>query len=249
MSKDFSADLHIHTCLSPCADLYMTPASIVNTAITEKLDVIAITDHNSAENVRAAQNIARNTGLTVLAGMEVTSSEEVHVLALFDDAESALKLQDRVYEKLPPGETDGREFGEQVVVNESNEVVRFNKRLLISATSLPLQSIVEITHVLGGIAIASHVDREAFGIISQLGFIPGDLPIDALEISPRADRNRAEAIRKEAGFPALISSSDAHCLDDIGRRRTRFVMNESGIAGMISALKSGDAVVIEWDKT
>jgi PHP family Zn ribbon phosphoesterase len=154
-----------------------------------------------------------------------------------------------VYEKLPPGETDGREFGEQVVVNENNEVVRFNKQLLISATSLPLQSVVEKTHALGGIVIASHVDREAFGIISQLGFIPDDLPVDALEISPRAGMDRAEAIRKEAGSPVLVSSSDAHCLADIGRRKTRFIMNNAGIAGMISALRRGDAVVIEWEKT
>lgn len=246
MPREFSADLHIHTCLSPCAELRMTPAAIVKTALEERLDIIAITDHNSAENVTSVIKAAENSDLTVLAGMEVTSSEEAHILALFDSANSAIKLQETVYETLLPGDNDEKRFGEQIVVNEQNEVLNFNKRLLIAATSLTAESIVNIIHSLGGLAIASHIDRETFGLISQLGFIPDNLALDALEISPRTDRKEAEASFREYRSFTWVSSSDAHCLDQIGRRRTRFLMGNPAITDMISAIGRGDHVVIEW---
>ncbi|UCD34673.1 MAG: PHP domain-containing protein, partial [Nitrospiraceae bacterium] len=104
--KSFRADLHIHTCLSPCAELEMSPSAIVARALQLGIDIIAITDHNSAENVHAAVRAARNTPLTVLGGMEITTSEEAHILALFDDMESLLKLQGIVYDNLLPGEND-----------------------------------------------------------------------------------------------------------------------------------------------
>ena len=116
MLRAFTADLHIHTCLSPCAELEMSPSAIVKTAAENGIDIIAITDHNSAENVVAAKKAAEDTDLTVLAGMEITTSEEAHILALFDDIESSIKLQDIVYEHLLPGENDEKRFGEQIVV-------------------------------------------------------------------------------------------------------------------------------------
>ncbi|NOZ68550.1 MAG: PHP domain-containing protein [Deferribacteres bacterium] len=250
MLKEFRADLHIHTCLSPCADLDMTPSSIVKTACEKKLDIIAVTDHNSAENTAAARRAAEGTGLTVLAGMEITSSEEAHILAVFDDIEGIMKLQDKVYESMLPAEdirpsspfdTGGPGgFGEQVVVNEKDEVLGFNNRLLIGATGLPADSIVHTIHSLGGLAVASHVDREAFSIISQLGFIPGDLKFDALEISARADRKNAEYLFENYKSFTWVSSSDAHYIKDIGRAATVFLIKEPTTAEMALAMKGID---------
>ena len=246
MFKEFRADLHIHTCLSPCADIQMTHSAIVKTATERRLDIIAVTDHNSAENVPSVMKAAENSDLTVLAGMEVTSSEEAHILALFDHSDSAKKLQDTVYEKLLSGENDEKRFGEQIVVNEKNEVLSFNKRLLIAATSLTAESIVNIIHSLGGLAIASHIDREAFGLISQLGFIPDNLKLDALEISPRTDRKRAEDSFKDYRAFAWVSSSDAHYLDDIGKRTTGFYMREPVFSEIILAIKNYNGRKAEW---
>jgi len=246
MYKEFRADLHIHTCLSPCADIQMTPSAIVKNAIERRLDIIAVTDHNSAENVPAVIKAAENSDLTVLAGMEVTSSEEAHILALFDNTASAEKLQDTVYEKLLSGKNDEKRFGEQIVVNEKNEVLSFNKRLLIAATSLTAESIVNIIHSLGGLAIASHIDRETFGLISQLGFIPDNLKLDALEISPRTDRKSAEESFKDYRSFAWVSSSDAHYLDDIGKRATSFFIKEATVAEMRSAMKHTGGRRVEW---
>ncbi|HDZ84616.1 MAG TPA: PHP domain-containing protein, partial [Nitrospirae bacterium] len=81
MLKEFKADLHIHTCLSPCADLNMSPLAVVNAAAEKGIDIIAVTDHNSAENVLAAQRAALDKDITVLAGMEIASSEEAHIIA------------------------------------------------------------------------------------------------------------------------------------------------------------------------
>jgi PHP family Zn ribbon phosphoesterase len=243
----FRGDLHIHTCLSPCADLTMSPKRVVERAVEVDLDMIAICDHNSAENVRAAQAVGRQNNLTVLAGMEVTSVEEVHLLALFDEAAAVLKLQETVYRSLPPGENREEIFGRQIVANEWDDVEGFNRRLLSGATSLTLKELVETIHRLSGLAIASHIDREVFGIIGQLGFIPADLELDALEISART--KPAQALQRYPGikkFP-LITSSDAHVLDEIGTSASSFLLAAPGAAELGRAFKrqAGRGLVME----
>ncbi|MCK5504888.1 MAG: PHP domain-containing protein, partial [Thermodesulfovibrionia bacterium] len=244
--KEFKCDLHMHTCLSPCADLEMSPLAIVKKAAENKLDIIAITDHNSAENITAAQKASENMDLTVLAGMEIASSEEAHILAFFDDNGSIMELQDIVYENLLPGENDEKMFGEQIVVNEKDEVLGYNNRLLIGATLLTAQEIVNTAHSLGGLAIASHIDKEAFSIISQLGFIPEDLEFDALEMSPNINREKADELFSMYTSFTWISSSDAHYLNDIGKRTTSFYINEPTLKEMALAMKNIDGRRVEW---
>ncbi len=229
MLKEFKADLHIHTCLSPCGDLKMSPRAIVDQAEKRGLDIIGICDHNSAENIGIAVKVASGKKVNVLAGMEVTSAEEAHLVALFDRVEQALELQEVVYASLLPGENDEKVFGYQVVVNELDEVEDFNKRLLIGATALTLDKFVEVIHSLGGLAIASHVDRESYSIIGQLGMIPEGLKLDALEISPRLTREEAKIeFPQYRDFP-LVSFSDGHFLEDIGKKSTVFLLKEAKI--------------------
>ncbi len=245
--KAFKSDLHIHTCLSPCAELEMSPLAVVNIALNRGIDIIAVTDHNSAENVSAAQKAADGTTLTVLAGMEIASSEEAHILAFFDHAEDIIKLQDIIYENLLPGENDEKMFGEQIVVNEKDEVLDFNKKLLIGATMLPAQEIISTIHSLGGLAAASHIDKDAFSIISQLGFISDDLEFDALEMSPNTARAEAEQAFEMYKSFAWISSSDSHFPDDIGKRTTIFHMNEPTIKEMSLAFQNIDGREVVWE--
>jgi len=234
----YRTDLHIHTCLSPCADLTMSPARIVKRVGVEMLDIIGICDHNSAENVAATKKVGEKENIKVLAGMEVTSAEEVHIIALFDEVEQVLKLQEIVYEHLTPGENKEALFGEQIIVNEFDEVEDYNKRLLIGATTLTLENLVHEIHNLGGLAIASHIDRETYSIIGQLGFIPEGLKLDALEISPHM--NKAQALER---FPEikkypLIFASDAHFLHDIGKVTTLFFLEEPTIAEIRKAFNN-----------
>ncbi|TEU07325.1 MAG: PHP domain-containing protein, partial [Candidatus Aminicenantes bacterium] len=224
MLRLFKADLHIHTCLSPCAELDMSPKGILTAAKKKELDIIGICDHNSSENSLAVMNAARKMNISVFPGMEVTSQEEVHVLALFDEIENALKLQKFVYKNLP-GENDEKAFGMQVVVNEKEEVLGFNNKLLIGATTIPLEEVIRLIHSFSGIAIASHIDRESFSIIGQLGFIPDNLELDALEISPNITFK--EARKRYANHYPITCSSDAHFPDDIGKRFTSFLLEDS----------------------
>ncbi len=246
MLKELKADLHIHTCLSPCAELDMTPSFIVQTASEKGIDIIAITDHNSSENITAAQNCAEQHKLTVLGGMEITSAEETHILALFDDNDSIQKLQEIVYGSLLPGENDEKRFGEQIVVNEKDEVLAFNTRIIFAATDLPAQSITSAIHELGGIAVASHIDKTVFSVVSQLGFISEDMGFDALEMSPNISRDQAEEQFKQYKTYAWISSSDAHHPSDIGKRTSCFHINSPTISEMKMAMQRIDGRKVEW---
>lgn len=227
MPVEFRADLHIHTCLSPCSDLFMTPRLIVEKAASLGLNIIAICDHNSAENVKVTKKLAKEKGINALPGIEVTSSEEVHIVGIFGDIQGALELQNIVYAYLQPGENDEEAFGYQVVVNENDEILSFNKRLLIGSTMLSVEEVVELIHHFGGLAIAAHIDREGFGIVGQLGFIPPDLKLDALELSPHISTEDARRKFKEYSHIPWIRSSDAHELSDIGRVSTGLFMNHS----------------------
>ncbi len=237
MLRAFKADLHIHTCLSPCTELDMSPKGILASAEKNQIDIVGICDHNSSENSLAVINAAKKMNITVIPGMEVTSQEEVHVLALFDELENALKLQNFVYKNLP-GENDEKAFGMQVVVNEKEEVLGFNNKLLIGATTIPLEEVIRLIHSCSGIAIASHIDRESFSIIGQLGFIPDNLELDALEISPKITFE--EARKKYSKNYPITCSSDAHYPDDIGKGFTSFLLEDSTVAEIKKALKSED---------
>ncbi|MDP2209646.1 MAG: PHP domain-containing protein [Bacteroidota bacterium] len=248
MLKTFKADLHIHTCLSPCGDLKMTPQKIINQVLENNLDIIAICDHNTAENVPALINAAKDKNVVVLPGMEICTREEIHVLALFENLELVFEMQAKVYEKLH-GKNNPDVFGLQVIGNEFDEVLGFNDKLLIGAVDLSVEEIVNRVHKLGGLAIASHIDRESYSVISQLGFIPNSLEFDALEISPSIS---CEDARKK--FPVyqnytFIQNSDAHFLNDIGKASTSLLLAEATFDEIKKALKDEDKRKIQNPKS
>ncbi len=221
----------------------MTPLRIVERALARGLDMIAISDHNSAENIGVASEVASRRGITLFPAMEVTSSEEAHVLAVFGTSEQALKMQEIVYRSLPEG-IPGGGWGEQVVVNDRDEVLGFNQRPLFSATGLGLGALVGEIRALGGIAIASHVDREAFSVIGQLGFIPEDVEFDALEVTRPAESG--DLLSLNMGLPR-VCSSDAHQLEDIGSRTTSFYIEEATFEEVGLALRGVDGRSVKPD--
>ena len=224
--REFRGDLHIHTCLSPCGDLDMHPRAIVDRALAVGLDIIAVCDHNASENVRHVVKAVGERPLAVIGGMEITSAEEVHVLALFDSLDDLDRMQAIVYESLI-GLNDERLFGIQAIVNERGEVEGFNERLLIGATQIPLPELVGRIHEFGGLAVASHIDRESFSVISQLGFIDAASGFDALEVS-RVLGIAAARLKfpQHLDYP-FITSSDAHFIDEIGTAATRMCLESA----------------------
>jgi PHP family Zn ribbon phosphoesterase len=228
MLREFKGDLHVHTCLSPCAGLEMLPTRIIRRAKEMNLDMIGICDHNSSENVQAVIEAGSREGVAVIGGIEMTSREEVHLLALFEADADLERVQSVVYEHLP-GLNEVDVFGEQLVVDAEDGITCTSERLLIGATTLSLEDIVRLIHDAGGLAVASHVDREAFSVIGQLGFIPEDLNVDAVEISSRTSMEEArDRFPQVKRFP-VIRSSDAHFLEDIGRVYTSFFIEKTTI--------------------
>ncbi|MBI5524567.1 MAG: PHP domain-containing protein [Desulfarculus sp.] len=241
------ADLHMHSCLSPCAGLDMTPSAMVERARDLGLGLMALTDHNSAENVAALRQAAGRLGPgapVVLAGLEVTTAEEAHLLALFEDLRAALTMQAMVYSHLQPGVNDPEVFGYQIIANADDEVEEFNPRLLIGATDLPVNNLVRRIHGLGGLAVACHVDRPAYSLVGQLGMIPPDLALDAVELSWLAGPATAGQYLGGLNLP-VVSSSDAHGLDDMGRAWTEYEIEAPTLAelGLALAGQEGRGIV------
>ena len=242
MLKEYKMDLHIHTCLSPCAQMEMLPTAIIKRAKEEKLDAIAICDHNSAQNVSAVRKAGQKENVNVLRGMEICTSEEVHVLAFFNDDDALAEIQKIVYENLA-GENDEKYFGDQIIVDQNDRVTGSTKKLLIGSTSLGINRVVQLIHNLGGIAVASHVDRDSFSIIAQLGFIPEQLSLDALGLSWRCKSSEIKDYEKY-NLP-LVKSSDAHFLPDIGKAFTKFWLQQPSFAEIVMAFQGHEGRAVK----
>jgi PHP family Zn ribbon phosphoesterase len=232
---NITADLHIHSTLSPCASLEMSPAAIVRRARELALDVIAVTDHNSIENSFYTAALGEKCGLKVLFGMEAQTSEDVHIICLFEDRTQAERFNERIYDLLPEVRNNPDFFGDQVVVDELDNIVRQENKLLLNALNLSIPELVELVRTFQGFIIPSHVESAPFGLLVNLGLVPRELDGSVLEISCTT---RSETVLKMypdlARFP-LISNSDAHFLNDIGRARTVFQSAANSLSALMQA--------------
>lgn len=211
-----AVDLHIHSCLSPCGDELMTPNNIVNMALLKELDVIAVADHNTAGNLPAVFELARQKGLGVLPGIEANTAEEVHVLCYFFDLESCLAFSGAIYEHLPPIPNRPDYFGEQLLLDASDEVIGSEEKLLISALDLSIDELVALCGAHGGVCVPAHINRSANSLLNNLGFLPPGVPFAALEVSPSAPPPPASVTD---GW-RILRSSDAHYLEHMLERES-----------------------------
>ncbi|MDD3275972.1 MAG: PHP domain-containing protein [Kiritimatiellales bacterium] len=205
-------DFHIHSCLSPCAALEMSPRTIVAREKAAGIDCIALTDHSCVENLPAFHQACVESGLACLYGMEVSTAEEVHVLCLFDDLPRAMEFGRMIYRHLPDVPNNPNRFGEQPVVNVNEEVEYFADKLLNIGTDISFFDLIPMTLQAGALCIPSHIDRPMCGAISHLGFLP-DLPYDAVEVVGTVDPDIARH------WP-VVRFSDAHHPDQLARRFT-----------------------------
>jgi hypothetical protein len=245
------ADLHVHTALSPCAAQDMTPPAIVSAAVKAGLNMIAICDHNSAGNVRAVQVAAAAAptaagAVAVIAGMEITTAEEVHVVGLFPDAERALAAAGAVQSTLPAGRTPpagrgaaARGFGVQRLMDAAGRTRRVEPAMLAAASTLDLTEALALVHEHGGLAIAAHVDRPSFSVLSQLGMIPPDARFDALELSVAGCRAGRAGEVERLGLP-VVCSSDGHSPEEVGAGFTVFEAGEASFGELALALAGRD---------
>lgn len=209
-------DFHIHSCLSPCGDKDMTPNNIVNMAALSGLNAIAVSDHNSVGNVRAASEVAKEVGISVIPGMEVETAEEVHILTLYPSIEAAEAAACEVYKKLPDIKNRPEIFGEQVFMDKDDNITGYEEKLLISSTQMSVNELFDLVKSVGGIFIPAHVDRHSYSVLTNLGFIPDDIDIKHIEISRMTeDIDAYLAARNELSKYKIFRNSDAHYLGDI----------------------------------
>ncbi len=238
--KQFRTDLHIHTVLSPCGDLEMSPSNIVSLATIRGLDIIGITDHNSTKQCELVWKLGQSAGLTVIPGCEMTSREEVHCLGLFEDFDALRMFQnflDRHRTFIP---NKPLLFGYQLVVDEDENILEEVGNYLGASMDLSIEEIEQKVHELSGIFIPAHIDRPRNSLFSQLGFFPPELKVDALQISKNSDEL---AIRKEymiGGEITLVKFSDAHFPDDLGKIFTIFEMESLTFGEIRKALHGRD---------
>lgn len=214
--KSYRADLHIHTVLSPCGDIYMSPSAIIEQAKKLHLDVIAITDHNSTRQVKVTQELGKENGILVIGGVEITTQEEAHALAYFETEEQLDTFQEYLDQHLPKIPNDEERFGYQLIVDRDEDIIGEEEYLLLSAIDADLDTLYNKVHEIGGLFVPAHVNKPASSLMSQLGFIPPDIKADALEISKHVKKE--DFLKKFAYLKKFMftKSSDAHYLHIIG---------------------------------
>ena len=229
-------DLHIHTALSPCGDNDMTPNNIINMSLLKGLDIIAVTDHNACHNAEALMELGARRQVLVIPGMEVESVEEVHIVTLFPDLESARKMGEQVAGHLPPMPNREDIFGEELILNSKDEETGRLEQLLIVASDLTVEEVFQLAEEFGGIAFPAHVDRDSYSIVSNLGSIPDTMDVNIIELSAKCD---AEAFFDN--YPGLkqypvLRDSDAHYLWDMSER-CNYISSEEQITDADSLIK------------
>lgn len=230
-------DLHIHSALSPCADETMTPNNIVNMAMLKGLDIIAVTDHNSTDNLEAVAKCAEKRDILFIPGLEIETKEEVHLISLFKDMRGAFEMGKIVRKSLPDIKNREDILGEQLIMDENDNVVDHYQSMLITATKLSVDQVFEHVSKLEGVVIPAHVDRSSYSILSNLGVIPDYYNIRYLEISKDCHISKFKQ-----NYPNLIKynyikSSDAHYLGDILERESLIEIDELTVETLIKFLR------------
>jgi len=224
----YNADLHIHTCLSPCGSLEMSPRRIIARACERGMQVIAITDHNSTRNVQVCMECGAAADIMVIPGCEVNTQEEVHCLCYFPHLEALHLFQEYLDRQIIDIPHDPERFGYQVAVDADEQILFEESRSLFTGISDGIEALEKVVHRYGGLFVPAHIDRQVYGILSQLGFIPQELSCDALELSRQTTPDAFVSSHPELERRGFLQNSDAHRLEDIGSLHTRFQMEDAG---------------------
>ena len=218
-------DLHVHSCLSPCADDDNTPNNLSGMAVISGLNVIALTDHNTSKNCPAFFSCAKKQGIIPIAGMELTTSEDIHVICLFERLDDALLFDEYVSAHRIHIRNKPEIFGNQLILDENDEIIGKVQDLLINASDISIVDVKRIVDDFSGICYPAHIDRDANGIISILGTLPNDLGFNYFEIH---DKEKIKEYSEKYGIPRerFIVSSDAHTLGDVSDSENFFLIKD-----------------------
>ncbi|MBP9988877.1 MAG: PHP domain-containing protein [Ruminococcus sp.] len=230
-------DFHLHSCLSPCGDNDMTPYNLVNMAKILGLDIIALTDHNTCQNCASAIEVGKSIGLTVIPGMELCTSEEVHIVCLFPDNANASAFSDYVLSTVPPVKNRADIFGNQFIMDSADNIVGEQELLLTTASSISIDNASEIVEQYGGICYPAHIDRSSYSVISNLGIITPEMNFSAVELTENAERNDYIKNYPIISSMKIITSSDAHYLENMKEAKHFIELDEASPQAVIDYFK------------
>lgn len=243
--KWYHADLHIHSVLSPCGDLDMSPQNVVNILKSKGIDIFAITDHNRMLNYKAYLQKAEESGITCLLGVEIQTSEEIHLVALFDDHKKGFNFQNELYDSLIPIKNDPEYFGDQVILGENEEILGFEERALINSSMWTLDECYEKVLEYDGFCFPAHEDASSYSITAQLGFIPEYPDFKAIGITAHCNTENLFTKYPQLKKYTLIRSSDAHYPKDIASGYSRFYIEAPTVQEIQKACTGQDGRKIE----
>ena len=229
-------DFHVHSCLSPCGSDDMTPRNIAGMMALAGYEVIAVADHNSTRNTRAVLEAAKQAGLLAVPAMELCTREEVHVLCLLPDLESADAFGRHVYETLPDIQNRADIFGRQLHMDERDQVIGEEEKLLISAADIGMYEVCDLLISYGGTVIPAHIDRPSFSLISNLGFYDPAMQFPAVELSADCD-GQAFMQAHQIALPHMVNS-DAHDLNQIPDAKRKIRLNHLSAKGVVEAIEA-----------
>ena len=213
--SSFVYDLHTHSCLSPCGDNDNTPNNIAGMAKICGVDILALTDHNTCKNCPAFFIAAERYGIVPIAGMELTSSEDIHVVCLFEKLSCALAFDEEITRHRILIKNRADIFGEQQILDGDDNIIGEEEHLLSNATDLSVEDIPDLVKSFGGICYPAHIDRDSNGIISILGTLPDTPHFDCVELRDLAKLDDYSAKYGLTG-KTILTGSDAHFLEAIG---------------------------------
>lgn len=230
-------DLHIHSCLSPCGDNDMTPYNLTNMAKICGCDIIALTDHNTCLNCESAMKAGENIGLTVVPGMELCTSEEIHCICLFPELKNALSFSDYVKSTLPPIKNKEKIFGNQYIMNEADGILGSFDLLLTTASGISIESLDSLMKDYGGLWYPAHIDRNSYSVISALGDFPDSLETSVFELTYDADEKLYREKYPSTKEKILLRSSDAHYLENLMTEKMEIDTEDNSIKGLFEFLR------------
>ncbi len=231
----FYYDLHTHSCLSPCADNDNTPSSIAGMAVVSELDIVALTDHNTTKNCPAFFKAAENYGVIAIAGMELTTAEDIHILYLFPSLEAAMEFGEYIDKRRIKIKNRTDIFGEQLIMNENDEVEGREEHLLSNATTVTVDEVIDLAEKFGGVCLPAHIDRSSNSIISILGDIPKENNFKCVEFY---DFSKYEEYKEKYNLEnkKVLIDSDAHYLHSIHDRENYLELEGSSKEEIIESL-------------
>ncbi len=235
--RKYRYDFHVHSCLSPCGDGDMTPNNLVQMALLSGCEILALTDHNTCRNAPAALEAGERAGLLVVPGMELCTSEEAHVVCLFETLEGALAFDRYVYEHMPHVKNKPEIFGEQPILNGQDQQIGEEENLLLVSSFISVDQVAGLTAQYGGAAFPAHVNRDSYSVIASLGAIPPEAGFAAAEVTRDCALEDFLRQHPELRGLRLFRDSDAHYLEGLAEEPWELSLPEKSAKAVVDAVR------------